>query len=59
MCTNTGCLVEANALTVCFTPRVNLLKLLALGIVLSRDDLCAFCVQDKDLDIDRFILPNV
>src|SRR5688572_1334151 len=32
MCTSTGCFVEANARIVCRTPRVNLLKLLALGI---------------------------
>src|SRR5258706_5910584 len=32
ICTNTGCRVEANARTVCLTPRVNLLKLLAFGI---------------------------
>ena len=33
MCTSTGCFVDANARTVCRTPRVNLLKLLAFGIV--------------------------
>lgn len=33
MCTKTGCLVEAKARTVCLTPRVNLLKLLALGMI--------------------------
>jgi hypothetical protein len=32
ICTNTGCFVDANARTVCRTPRVNLLKLLAFGI---------------------------
>jgi hypothetical protein len=32
MCTKTGCFVDAKARTVCRTPRVNLLKLLALGI---------------------------
>src|SRR6476661_296666 len=32
ICTKTGCFVEANARTVCRTPLVNLLKLLALGI---------------------------
>src|SRR6187401_1044565 len=32
MCTSTGCFVDANARTVCRTPRVNLLKLLAFGI---------------------------
>jgi len=32
MCTKTGCFVDANARTVCRTPRVNLLKLLAFGI---------------------------
>src|SRR5687767_8763803 len=32
MCTSTGCFVDANARTVWRTPRVNLLKLLALGI---------------------------
>lgn len=32
MWTRTGCFVEANALTVCFTPRVKREKLLAFGI---------------------------
>src|SRR5215213_1771976 len=32
MCTRTGCLVEAKALTVCLTPRIKRLKLLAFGI---------------------------
>src|SRR5690606_1910439 len=32
MCTSTGCFVDAKARTVCRTPRVNLLKLLAFGI---------------------------
>jgi hypothetical protein len=38
MCTNTGCFVEAKARTVCRTPRVNLLKLLALGIEIQTVD---------------------
>src|SRR5829696_1965811 len=32
ICTRTGCFVDTNARTVCRTPRVNLLKLLALCI---------------------------
>src|SRR5436190_18873531 len=36
LCTRTGCLVDANARTVCLTPRVNLLKLLAFGMDRNR-----------------------
>src|SRR5690606_33822963 len=32
MCTSTGCFVDAKARTVCRTPRVNMLKLLAFSI---------------------------
>ena len=52
MCTSTGWRVEANALTVCRTPRVNLLKLLALGI------LCKQMIIGSAPDLFKLLRPR-